>query len=139
MNVQAPGRLRRSATAANGDSARSLLWRLIWIYQGGCAAAVVITLTLVLLGLEFTGYQWTVVLLMLPIAVAIYNLADVYVLRRHAKPVLEAMLALDRGGDAPEPVLATGLVRALNLPYLAFLRVTFLHGPLVTLQVYLVP
>jgi len=139
MNVQTSRLLRRSATAADGDSARALLWRLIWIYQGGCAAAVVITLTLVLLGLELTGYQWMVILLMLPIAVAIYNLADVYVLHRHAKPVLAAMRALDRGGDAPEPVLANGLVRALNLPYLAFLRVTFLHGPLVTLQVYLVP
>jgi adenylate cyclase len=139
MNVQTPRTLRRSAVAAEGDSARALLWRLIWIYQGGCAAAVVIALTLVFLGLELSGYQWAVILLMLPVAVAIYNLADVYVLHRHAKPVLEAMRALDRGGDAPEPILANGLVRALNLPYLAFLRVTFIHGPLVTVQVYLVP
>lgn len=139
MNIQNPRLLKRPQSAVAGESARALLWRLIWIYQGGCAAAVVITLVLVLLGLELTGYQWMVILLMLPAAVAVYNLPDVYVLRRHARPVLEAMRALDRGGDAPEPVLAQGLVRALNLPYLSFLRVTFLHGPLVTALVWLVP
>ncbi|HEV2568953.1 adenylate/guanylate cyclase domain-containing protein [Sphingomonas sp.] len=138
MNIQNTRLRRRTHAQAGGDSARALLWRLIWIYQGGCAAAVVITLTLVLLGLELTGYQWLVILLMLPIAVAIYNLADVYVLRRHAVPVMNGLRSLDRGGDAPEPVLAEGLVRALNLPYFSFLRVTFLHGPLVTVLVYLV-
>lgn len=139
MNVEMPGLRRGRATEATRDSARALLWRLIWIYQGGCAAAVVITLVLVLLGLELTGYQWAVILLMLPMAVAVYNLADVYVLHRHAKPVMAALQALDGVGDAPEPVLANGLVRALNLPYFAFLRVTFVHGPLVTVLVFLVP
>ncbi len=138
MNIQNARLRRRTRVEGGGDTARALLWRLIWIYQGGCAAAVVITLTLVLLGLELTGYQWAVVLLLLPVAVAIYNLADVYVLHRHAVPVMAAARALDRGGDAPEPVLAEGLVRSLNLPYLSFLRVTFLHGPLVTFLVYLV-
>ena len=136
MNAIAPRLLKRARSDA--DSARALLWRLIWIYQGGCAAAVVITLILVLLGLELTGYQWLVILLMTPIAVAIYNLVDVYVLRRHAGPVCEALRALDRG-EAPERTVALGLVRALNLPYFSFLRVTFLHGPLVTVLVYLVP
>ncbi|MFD1611946.1 adenylate/guanylate cyclase domain-containing protein [Sphingomonas tabacisoli] len=138
MNALNPGLFKRTREGAP-DEARALLWRLIWIYQGGCAAAVVITLTLVLLGLEMTGYQWLVILLMLPIAVAIYNLADVWLLNRHAQPVLKALRALQRGGDAPEPLLANGLVRALNLPYLSFLRVTFLHGPLVTVLVYLIP
>jgi adenylate cyclase len=138
MNALNPGRLKR-VRGDGTDSARALLWRLIWIYQGGCAAAVVITLLLVLLGLEMTGYQWLVVLLMLPVAVAIYNIADVIVLRRHAIPVMNALATLDRGGDGPEDVLAPGLVRALNLPYLSFIRVTFLHGPLVTVLVYLVP
>lgn len=138
MNAPSPNLLKR-VRGDGSDSARALLWRLIWIYQGGCAAAVVITLTLVLLGLEMTGYQWLVILMMLPIAVAIYNLVDVAVLVRHARPVTRAMKALDRGGDAPEPLLANGLVRALNLPYLSFIRVTFLHGPLVTVLVYLVP
>jgi adenylate cyclase len=138
MNMIGP-RLLQRARQAEGDSGRALLWRLIWIYQGGCAAAVVITLVLVLLGLELTGYQWLVILLMLPAAVAVYNLADVWLLHRHARPVMDGLRALDRGGDAPEPLLATALVRALNLPYLSFLRVTFLHGPLVTVLVYVVP
>jgi adenylate cyclase len=138
VNMLAPRSMQRDRSGG-GDTARALLWRLIWIYQGGCAAAVVITLVLVLLGLELTGYQWLVIMLMLPGAVAVYNLPDVWVLHRHARPVMDGLLALDRGGDAPEPVLGTALVRALNLPYFAFLRVTFLHGPLVTVLVYLVP
>lgn len=138
MNMLVPLLTQRAQGKAR-DSGRALLWRLIWIYQGGCAAAVVITLILVLLGLELTGYQWLVILLMLPVAVAIYNLADVWLLHRHARPVMAGLRALDRGGDAPEPLLATALVRAINLPYLSFLRVTFLHGPLVTFLVYLVP
>jgi adenylate cyclase len=138
MNMIGP-RLLQRARQAEGDSGRALLWRLIWIYQGGCAAAVVITLVLVLLGLELTGYQWLVILLMLPAAVAVYNLADVWLLHRHARPVMDGLRALDRGGDAHEALLATALVRALNLPYLSFLRVTFLHGPLVTVLVYVVP
>lgn len=120
------------------DSGRAFLWRLIWIYQGGCAAAVVITLALVLLGLELTGYQWLVIMIMLPSAVAVYNLADVWLLHRHAIPVMQGLRALDRSSDASESVVAPALVRALNLPYLSFLRVTFLHGPLITLLVFIV-
>ncbi len=138
MNMIAP-RLRRAREAEDVDTGRALLWRLIWIYQGGCAAAVAIVMALVFLGLELTGRQWLVIILMLPVAVAIYNLADVWLLRRHAQPVITGLRALDRGGPVTEAALANALVRALNLPYLSSLRVTFLHGPLVTALVFLVP
>ncbi|HYZ49047.1 MAG TPA: hypothetical protein VE567_09165, partial [Sphingomonas sp.] len=137
MNVVSAHRVKR-ARGDRADSARALLWQLIWIYQGGCAAAVAITFMLVLLGLELTGYQWLLILLMTPVAVAIYNLVDVYVLRRNVQPVCAALRALD-ADEVPERTVALGLVRALNLPYFSFLRVTFLHGPLVTILVYLVP
>jgi adenylate cyclase len=136
MNAPSPGLFRR-VREHEGDEARRLLWQLIWIYQGGCAAAVVISMTLVFLGLEVTGYQWAILLSMLPIAVALYNLPDVWLLRRHAGAIVNAMRAQDAGA-ATEAVLAHGLVRALNLPYFSFLRVTFLHGPLVTALVFLV-
>lgn len=125
MNAISPGLFRRSR--AKADNARALLWRLIWIYQGGCAAAVVITLTLILLGLEMTGQQWLVLFALLPFAVAIYNLPDVWLINRHAKPVLRGLRQLDSGGPLGEAEIAAGLVRALNLPYLAFLRVTFVQ------------
>ncbi|MBA2918460.1 GAF domain-containing protein [Sphingomonas sp. MAH-20] len=136
MNALSP-RLFRRTRHGEGDDGRALLWRLIWIYQGGCAAAVVISMSLVFLGLEVTGYQWAILLSMLPIAVALYNLPDVWLLRRHAGPIVDAMRA-QQAGAATEPLLANGLVRALNLPYFSFLRVTFLHGPLVTVLVFVV-
>src|SRR4051812_35687226 len=111
MNAISPSLFKRSRTEG-ADSARALLWRLIWIYQGGCAAAVVITLVLVLLGLEMTGEQWLVLFSMLPVAVAIYNLPDVWLIRRHARPIVAALEAANDEAPA-EHVLATGLVRAL--------------------------
>lgn len=120
------------------SSARALFWRLVWLYQGGCTTAIIITLALVLFGLEFTLRQWIIMLVMMPIVVAIYNLSDVYLIVRHFRPVDTALRALDSGAKPPPDVVAQAVVRALNLPFYSFLRVTFLHGPLVTMLVCIV-
>src|SRR5258708_1756733 len=103
--------------AAGGASARALFWRLVWLYQGGCAAAIFITMSLVLFGLELTLRQWIIMIGLTPIVVAIYNLSDVYLIVRHFRPVDTALRALDSGIKPPQPVIAEGVVRALNLPF----------------------
>ena len=119
------------------DSARALFRRLVWIYQGGCAAALAVTLFIVLLGIELTVRQWIIMVAMMPLGIAIYNLTDVIVIARHFRPIGWALRDLDRHGTVAEPVAAEALVRALNLPLFSFLRVTFLHGPLVTALIWL--
>ena len=115
------------------DAGKALFWRMVVLYHFGSAAAIVITFLLAFLGLEFTGSQWIILLAVLPIGVPIYTLADVVVIRRHIAPIRAALTALDRQAKPGEDVLSRALVRALNLPLLSFLRVTFLHGPLATL------
>ncbi|MET0269942.1 MAG: hypothetical protein ABW173_05890, partial [Sphingomonas sp.] len=132
----APLALEKARPPRSG-SGRALFWRLVWLYQGGCAAALVITLLLVLLGLELNPFQWGVLFGLMPPVVAIYNLSDVWLIGRHVKPVARALDDLDRDGTADEDVLAQGLVRALNLPFYSFMRVTFVHGPLVSILVCL--
>ncbi len=125
-----------AAPAPAPETGRALFWRLVWIYQGGCAAAAAITLLLVLVGLELTGRQWIILFALMPGAIAIYNLTDVALIARHCRPVGRALEA-GQGRAASEATLAEGLVRALNLPFLSFMRVTFVHGPIVTAQVCL--
>ena len=126
------------APIAGRSTARALFWRLVWLYQGGCTTAIVITCALVLFGLEFSLRQWIIMLIEMPIVVAIYNLSDVYLIVRHYRPIDKALSALDSGVKPPQPVIAEAVVRALNLPFYSFMRVTFLHGPLVTLLVSIV-
>lgn len=128
--------LPEPAAAPSKDGARALFWKLVWIYQGGCSAAIAVTLVLVLLGLEFSFRQWIIMLALMPLAVAVYNLTDVALISRHFRPIGRALRDLDERGVSSEPVLATALVRALNLPLFSFLRVTFLHGPMVAALVF---
>ncbi|WP_439816736.1 adenylate/guanylate cyclase domain-containing protein [Zavarzinia sp. CC-PAN008] len=122
---------------AGQDSARALFWKLVWLYQGGCFTAVAIVFALVFLGLEFSLYQWGVLLAMSPVVIAIYNLTDVWLMARHYRPLGHVLRALDERRAVGDPELAEGLITALNLPFLSFLRVTLLHGPLVTVLVIL--
>jgi adenylate cyclase len=58
-----------------------------------------------------------------------YTLPDIYMLSRHVRPITSVLEMLDRG-QRPEPyAVSRAIVRALNLPYFSFLRVTFFHGP----------
>lgn len=126
---------RDGTRTASAPTARALFWRLVWLYQGGCTTAIVITMALVLFGLELDLRQWIILVCMTPVVVAIYNLSDVYLIVRHYRPIDRALRALDRGEKPPQPVVAEAVVRALNLPFYSFMRVTFLHGPMVTVMV----
>jgi adenylate cyclase len=125
----------KDAPAKGRSSARALFWRLVWLYQGGCTTAIVITLALVLFGLEFSLRQWIILIVMVPVVVAIYNLTDVYLIVRHFRPIDRAVRMLDEGTRPPPDVTAEAVVRALNLPFYSFMRVTFVHGPMVTIMV----
>jgi adenylate cyclase len=115
------------------DSGRALFWRMVVVYHLASLAAVVVTLLLVLLGLEFTGWQWACMFIMLLPGVAFYTSLDVVAIRRHIRPIVEALAYVDRGAPLPRRVATDGLIRALNLPFLSALRVTLLHGPMATL------
>jgi adenylate cyclase len=123
------------AAAASGVSAHELYRRLVKLYITGSFAAVAVMLTLALLGLEFTLYQWMVLLAATPAAVAFYTLPDVYVIGRHVRPVSNALARLDRGEQLSPAEASAILVRALNLPFYSFMRVTLLHGPMATAAV----
>ncbi len=128
----------QSAVVRAENSAKSLLWRLIVLYNYGCTVAIAVTFTLVGLGLEFSGWQWIVFLAQVPVAVLIYSIIDIYVLQRHFQPVGAALRALDADDGLYDPdVLGPGLARAINLPFLALLRVTFVHGPVASIVVVL--
>jgi adenylate cyclase len=58
-----------------------------------------------------------------------YTLPDVYLLARHVRPITSVLDIIDRGGRPEPSAVSRAIVRALNLPYLSFLRVTFFHGP----------
>jgi adenylate cyclase len=129
---------RRPDEAARLWSAKALHRHLIWLYVQGSLAAVVVMFFLALLGLDFTLYQWMVLLVATPAAVLFYVLPDIYVIGRHYRPIGSALRQLERG-ERPSPALVSAaLVRALNLPFYSFVRVTFMHGPMATLSVLLV-
>lgn len=90
---------------------------------------MVITLFLALVGLEFTLSQWIYLLLSVLWVVPVYLLLDVYVIRRHYRPLGETLKILDSGQSPDNWSASRALVRALNLPFLSFVRVTFIHGP----------
>jgi adenylate cyclase len=113
-------------------TASALQWRLIWLYVMGSGAAVVTTFFLVLIGLQLTFYQWMCLLGLTPTVVPLYVLIDVYMIRKHYVPLGTALSKLDAGVVPPQAETSAAIVRALNLPFYSFLRVTFVHGPLAT-------
>ena len=85
---------------------------------------------LVIVGGEFTIRQWLIWGPMIPVGLAIYTVADVYFIRFQLRPISRALDLLDDYGLPDREILSNGIVQALNLPLLAFLRVTLFHGPL---------
>ncbi len=111
-------------------TARQLLLRLIMLYVLASVAAVVTTFSLVLIGLQFTLYQWLCLFGLLPFALMAYMFFDIYMIYRHFAPVGAALGKLDIGQIPTPQEASAAIVRALNLPFYSFLRVTFVHGPL---------
>jgi adenylate cyclase len=112
-----------------GTSAARLLWYLVWTYVLASAAAVAVTFFLVLLGFEFTLRQWGLFLAIAALVIPCYTLPDVYMISRHIAPITSVLRALDRGERPTSADASRAIVRALNLPFLSFLRVTLFHGP----------
>ena len=102
---------------------------MTWLYLLASFAAAGVTLFLVLVGGEFTLRQWLVWGPMIPVGVAIYTAIDVLVIKRQLAPITRALDWLDDFRPPDREILGDGIVQALNLPLLAFLRVTLFHGP----------
>lgn len=117
------------------DSARTLFWRLVLLYVYGCAAAITVVFSLAALGLELKAEQWLIFMYQVPFAVSVYTVPDMYMISRHFRPVRDGLRSLDAGGPVNEEVVGDALIRALNLPYMSAIRVTFIHGPLASLCV----
>jgi adenylate cyclase len=126
------------AQAGASDSGRALFWRLIWIYNLASAVAVVVTIFLATLGLEFTIRQWLTFWGSVPFGVAFYMSLDVIMIRRHLKPLGPVLSALDRGERPDDAALGAAIVRALNLPQLSAQRVMLVHGPSATLALCII-
>ena len=137
MGPDIPPDSDRRSGLLSGDSGRKLYWRLVLLYTYGTLAAVVVTFTLVALGLELTWHQWTLFFIQVPFAVAIYTIPDIWLIGRQYRPLREGLEALDRGETDDVETLSNALVRALNLPFLSAMRVPFFHGPLASLVVLL--
>ncbi len=112
-----------------GTSATRLLWYLVWTYVLASAAAVAVTFFLVLLGFEFTLRQWGIFLSIAALVIPCYTLPDVYMIARHIRPITSVLQVLDRGERPSSADASRAIVRALNLPFFSFLRITFFHGP----------
>ncbi|MGH7419505.1 MAG: hypothetical protein ACREKB_17165, partial [Candidatus Rokuibacteriota bacterium] len=112
-----------------GTSATRLLWYLVWTYVLASAAAVAVTFFLVLLGFEFTLRQWGLFLIIAALVIPCYTLPDIYMIARHIRPITTVLQALDRGERPSSADASRAIVRALNLPFFSFLRVTLFHGP----------
>jgi adenylate cyclase len=123
-----------TAPPARGTSAARLRYYLIWAYLlGSAAAGPGVTFFLIGLGLEFSFQQWMHFLVIACFVIPCYTIPDVWLLSRHVRPITAALEVIDRG-ERPDPqVVSRAIVRALNLPYFSFLRVTFFHGPAATI------
>ena len=131
---------RRGSPAARAwqGSASLLFQHLVWLYVEGSAASVAVAFLLAGIGLEFTAYQWLALLSATPLGLVFYLVPDIYVLARHFRPIRAALAPLARG-ERPTPAEASAaVVRALNLPFLSFMRVTFLHGPMSTVALLVI-
>ena len=119
------------------DSAKKLLLKLIMLYVAASVVAVAVTFFLALVGLEFTGRQWLILFAMVPFVMPIYVLPDIYTIIRHYRPIQPILARLDAGDVPTAEEVSPAVVRALNLPFLSFIRVTFMHGLTTTVMVWM--
>ena len=137
LGVLHAGRLEADSALPVGErpSARALTRRMVEIYVLASVAAVGIILPLIVTGVEFKTWQWISLFRFVPVGFSIYVVADILLIYHHVRPVRLALASLDEGVVPDASALTAGITRALNLPFFAFMRVTFLHGPLATLAV----
>lgn len=116
-----------AAVPAPGD-ARALYRGFIMLFIKGSIPAVLGTITLCFLGLQFSPQQWLKLTPQIPPFVALFIVPELWLIRRYYKPLGEVWDQLDRGMTPSHAAISQALVRALNLPYYAFLRVTLVRG-----------
>ncbi|HWY24350.1 MAG TPA: adenylate/guanylate cyclase domain-containing protein, partial [Nevskia sp.] len=122
-------------------SARALYRGLIVLFVKGSIPAVLGTLVLCFLGLQLSAEQWLKLTPQVPPYVALFIVPELWLIRRYYQPLGELWDLLDRGIAPSQAAISQALVRALNLPYYAFLRVTLVRGivgALVSLSSFLV-
>ncbi|MDP3674771.1 MAG: adenylate/guanylate cyclase domain-containing protein [Novosphingobium sp.] len=120
----------RAASPVPRRSSRTLFYRVSWLYLLASTVAAAVTLMLVIVGGEFTLGQWLIWGPMIPIGMTIYTTLDIIFIHYQLRPISRALDLLDDYGLPDREVLSNGIVQALNLPLLAFLRVTLFHGPI---------
>ena len=81
--------------------------------------------------------QWLIWGPMIPVGLAIYTVVDILFIHYQLRPITRALDLLDDYGLPNRDILGDGIVQALNLPLLAFLRVTLFHGPVAVLLLVL--
>jgi len=113
----------------NNTPSKKLHRRLILIYIEGSVTAVTVVFFLVVLGLELSWAQLGYILSLTPLAVALYIIPDIYMINRQYLPIGQVLATLERQEKPSEEALSAATIRALNLPFLAFTRVTLFHGP----------
>ena len=109
-------------------SARALYRGLVLLFIKGSIPAVLGTITLCFLGLQFSPEQWLKLVPQIPPYVALFIVPELWLIRRYYRPLGQVWDLLDRGIAPSQAAISQALVRALNLPYYAFLRVTLVRG-----------
>jgi len=109
-------------------SARALYRGLIWLFVKGSIPAVLGTIVLCFLGLEISPEQWIKLTPQIPPYVALFIVPELWLIRRYYRPLGLVWDQLYRGLAPSQAAISQALVRALNLPYYAFLRVTIVRG-----------
>jgi adenylate cyclase len=137
--VSAAVRAAEGPAASAPITAPVLRRRLLLLFARTALLAGLGTIVLCFLGLEFTGEQWLKLLPFVPPALLLYLIPEVLLIERLYQPLGAALQALDRGSPPERAVLSHALVRALNLPYYAFLRITLVRGPGGALAAVLAP
>ena len=115
-------------------SSKALFYRVSWLYLLASFAAAAVTLMLIIVGGEFTIRQWLIWGPMIPIGMALYTGPDILFIHFQLRPITKALDLLDDYKLPDRDILSDGIVQALNLPLLAFLRVTLFHGPIAMLM-----
>ena len=108
--------------------ARAVGRSLMWLFAKGIIFPGALTIALCFLALELRLDQWWKMLPLIPLGVAFYTLPEAWLVRRLYHPLGVALVMLDHQ-RAPAPgTVSRALVRALNLPYYTFLRITLVRG-----------
>jgi adenylate cyclase len=125
LAAQQPGEVRTAPV-----SERALYRGLIWLFVKGSIPAVLGTITLCFLGLQFSPRQWFLLTPQIPPYVALFIGPELWLIHRYYRPLGQVWRRLEQGMAPAHGEISQALVRALNLPYYAFLRVTLVRGGL---------